>query len=198
VSDLKFVYPANPAVFELVKTNHKRHMALDKIKGPKGSCKWCLIKIDNNRKKYCSKDCKASAWAFFYPQKYAYPFLSERQGGKCAHCSYLFIERTKKVKRNESYLIGWDKETGKSIRKDDICYYDDMGDVDHIIPIHQGGEILGLENIQLLCRGCHIKKSAKERRKNVILEKTDASDNETLPDAQVLAQESTQGSQGPL
>jgi hypothetical protein len=35
-------------------------------------------------------------------------------------------------------------------------------------------------------------------KQEVILEKTDASDNETLPDAQVLAQESTEGSQGPL
>lgn len=165
MSELKFIYPKNPRVFDVVKECKKRSLALDQIKGEKGHCKWCMTKIENTRKKYCSKDCKDSAWAFFYPQKYARKYLIQRQGNNCAHCGYCFDDKTKKYKRNESYAVGWDKDTGKSIRKDDICYYDDMGDIDHIIPIHQGGEILGIENHQILCKECHHKKSARERRK---------------------------------
>lgn len=152
MSDLVFVYPKNPKVFEVVKANTKRSLALDRIKGEKGLCKWCMEKVDNTRKKYCSKNCKDSAWAFFYPQKYGYKYLSERQGGRCAHCNYCFEDRLKKV------VYG---SHGEKYERDD------MGDVDHIIPIHQGGEILGIENHQLLCRECHLKKSANERRKAV-------------------------------
>ena len=149
MSEVEFIYPKNPHVFEIVKSNTKRSLALDKIRGEKGCCKWCTGKIENNRKKYCSEDCKQSAWAFFYPQKYAYQFLIKRQSGCCAHCAYDFKSGIKK----------WHYGQGGY----DIV---DQGDVDHIIPIHKGGEILGIENHQLLCRECHIKKSASERRKN--------------------------------
>lgn len=147
MNETEFIYPKNPKVFEIVKTNKKRSLALDKIRGEKGHCKWCMNKIENTRKKYCSKNCKDSAWAFFYPQKYAHPFIIQRQGNVCAHCNYDFSSGEKK----------WFYAQGG---------YDvtDNGDVDHIIPIHKGGEILGIENLQLLCRGCHIKKSANERR----------------------------------
>lgn len=146
-----FVYPKNPKVFDVVKSNSKRSLALDTIKGEKGLCKWCLGKLDNNRKKYCSDNCRDSAWAFFYPQKYAHPYLMDRQDGKCNGCSYNFNDKTKTFKRKEQH--GSDFNT-----------YVDMGDVDHIVPIHQGGEILGIENHQLLCKSCHLRKTALERR----------------------------------
>lgn len=142
--ELIFVYPKNPNVLELVRENKKRYLALDRIKGIKGFCKWCLVTIENKKRKYCSINCKKSAWAFFYPQKHSQPYLMARQKGLCADCGYDFKERTKKIKMND-------------------FLYDDMGDVDHIIPISQGGQILGLENIQLLCRECHLFKSSKER-----------------------------------
>lgn len=161
-----FVYPKNPKVFEIVKNNSKRYLALERIKGDKGFCKWCLTKIENTRKKYCSKDCKDSAWAFFYPQKYAYKFLSHRQNGACAHCGYKFEDKTKKRTLSFGTYKKWDQEKKNFELIKDTYQVDDMGDVDHIIPIHKGGEILGIENHQLLCRECHIKKSAKERTKD--------------------------------
>jgi 5-methylcytosine-specific restriction endonuclease McrA len=150
MSELVFIYPKNPRVFELVKNNTRRYLALDTIKGEKGCCKWCMDKLDNTRKKYCSNNCKESAWAFFYPQKYSHKYLMKRQSDCCLGCGYNFNDKTKKFIRR---FYG------------DTCEYTDYGDVDHIIPIHKGGEILGIENVQLLCRECHIKKTASERRK---------------------------------
>lgn len=149
-----FVYPKNPIVLALVKVNKKRSLALSKLKGEKGLCKWCMVVVDKTRKKYCSKECKDSAWAFFYPQKYAYTYLFQRQEGKCAHCGYDFSSKIKKW----YYSHG-----GYNVA--------DNGDVDHIIPIHKGGEILGIENLQLLCRDCHIIKSSNERRKQKLFGK---------------------------
>lgn len=36
-------------------------------------------------------------------------------------------------------------------------------EVDHVVPLHQGGAVWALGNLQALCRGCHI---AKTRREN--------------------------------
>ena len=36
-------------------------------------------------------------------------------------------------------------------------------EVDHIVPLHQGGELMDRENLQLLCRRCHIQKTERER-----------------------------------
>ena len=36
-------------------------------------------------------------------------------------------------------------------------------EVDHIVPLHAGGELMDRENVQVLCRGCHIMKTERER-----------------------------------
>ena len=38
-------------------------------------------------------------------------------------------------------------------------------DVDHIIPMKQGGDKLSYSNLQTLCRSCHNRKSAKDYHK---------------------------------
>ena len=35
---------------------------------------------------------------------------------------------------------------------------------DHILPIDLGGDAFDLDNLQALCRGCHVSKTARERR----------------------------------
>lgn len=35
-------------------------------------------------------------------------------------------------------------------------------EVDHIVPLHAGGELMDWDNLQVLCRGCHIEKTALE------------------------------------
>ena len=37
-------------------------------------------------------------------------------------------------------------------------------EVDHKVPIHRGGPPFDIDNLQVLCRQCHIAKTAKERR----------------------------------
>ena len=35
---------------------------------------------------------------------------------------------------------------------------------DHIVPLDRGGDPWGMDNLQSLCRGCHIAKTAAENR----------------------------------
>lgn len=39
-------------------------------------------------------------------------------------------------------------------------------DVDHIKPLSDGGKRLSEDNLQALCRGCHVKKTWKERKES--------------------------------
>jgi len=41
-------------------------------------------------------------------------------------------------------------------------------EVDHIIELSDGGSPFELDNLQLLCKPCHSKKSAKEKRNRKI------------------------------
>ena len=38
-------------------------------------------------------------------------------------------------------------------------------EVDHIEPLHRGGDVWDAANLQVLCGGCHIKKTASENRR---------------------------------
>ena len=38
-------------------------------------------------------------------------------------------------------------------------------EVDHVKPMHQGGDPWALDNLQTICRQCHIEKTRKENRK---------------------------------
>ena len=39
-------------------------------------------------------------------------------------------------------------------------------EVDHIQPMHKGGSVYGMENLQTLCRDCHFAKTAEENRED--------------------------------
>ena len=38
-------------------------------------------------------------------------------------------------------------------------------EVDHVTPLHEGGAVFDLSNLQTLCKRCHFRKSCGERRK---------------------------------
>ncbi len=35
-------------------------------------------------------------------------------------------------------------------------------EVDHVVPLHKGGDLYGSENLQTLCRRCHLQKTSRE------------------------------------
>ena len=43
-------------------------------------------------------------------------------------------------------------------------------EVDHVVPLEAGGEPWALENLQALCAGCHIRKTAAERPRREVPE----------------------------
>ena len=41
---------------------------------------------------------------------------------------------------------------------------------DHVIPLDAGGKLYSLDNLQSLCRGCHIAKTERENRARAAIE----------------------------
>lgn len=136
----KPVPPGHPKVKEMMDYT-ARYIPLDEIERKRGTCKWCWEdKCPTYRHKYCSDDCRLSAEIFCYPQReLSKAYHLHLQKGLCANC---------------------EREFGK--------FYDGLelrAELDHCLAIFRGGQALGHENHQLLCRECHKFKSIQERKR---------------------------------
>lgn len=74
------------------------------------------------------------------------PIIEAVYGSNCSECG---------TDNDEAYE--------KYYRKDTFSLVSQFIELDHIIPVHQGGGGCWLGNYQLICRGCHKEKSKTER-----------------------------------
>lgn len=129
----------HPKVKELLETS-VRYIPLEDLDRKRNLCKWCWKEsTPTYRHKYCSDECRLSAEIFCYPQQQLSKlFHLTQQDGLCANC---------------------EREFGKVYegRKLEM-------ELDHCVPIFKGGQSLGHENHQLLCKECHKIKSIEERK----------------------------------
>lgn len=134
IEDFTPVPSGNPKI-ESIKDSKDRYTALSLLPMAKWTCKWCFKnRIKTHRHHYCSSDCSISAQIYCYPQ---------------GPLSRFFL----RVKQDEKCA----KCSKKFSKKE-------RGEVDHIIPIFKGGSALGTENLQLLCKECHLDKTINERK----------------------------------
>lgn len=164
--------PQTLAVIERLSAARKRYIAQGDIPlGPGGFCSWCNVApVKPPLRKYCDPTCRSSADLYTYPQSpasKAYVFM-ELQDFTCPLCGEIFedewAERHEKLdaSNDDRFKEGWDKTRRL------ITYFQlgincgDRWQVDHRIPISEGGALVGFENIQVVCAPCHVKKSAAE------------------------------------
>lgn len=74
------------------------------------------------------------------------PVIEAMYGAKCCECG---------ISSNDAY--------DKYYKHDSFSLVSNFLELDHIIPVHQGGGGCWLGNYQLLCKGCHKEKSKRER-----------------------------------
>jgi len=172
-----FTDPGNPDIDGIIKSADRRtNLSWLKADIRDGSkyCGWCFKnKLKGRQIKYCSEKCGISAYAFCNPQsEYGLQYLLNRQGWKCASCSYdyrivatkLFPRwrgryRSQWMKRHKewgvSLMKGVKREAGES-RKPEI---------DHVKAVALGGAGIGFSNHQVLCYQCHKAKTKRDMRK---------------------------------
>lgn len=143
-----------------------RGMPMDSFQPEAGICCWCGVsKVASRRRKYCSDDCQMSAFFNCYPHKPAAKawMLIRRQQCACAGCGEDFSEMIK------NKIL---KRYGRDGKFEPVAYFS-IGDntghiwqVDHIIRIADGGNGIGLKNVQVLCVKCHREKTRWENTRH--------------------------------
>jgi 5-methylcytosine-specific restriction endonuclease McrA len=95
----------------------------------------------------------------------------ENSKSKCPKCSKLYHKNYDRNHRDkEMYTFyrsaRWKKVRAMQLRKEPLCVECNRvaGIVDHIKEIKDGGEKLNLDNLQSMCKSCHSKKTAREKR----------------------------------
>lgn len=145
-------------------------------RGPNGRrlCSWCKTEeVAPTRRKYCSDDC-SEAYAITRNPSYARHKVWERDKGKCAKCGFdakamidKFREHLARIpkanKRDAEYEIaktlralGFHRVGCSGFHKlGHVFNHDDYWDMDHIVPVVEGGGGCQLENLRTLCCPCH-------------------------------------------
>lgn len=105
-----------------------------------GCCQWCEKKLRGRQKRWCSRTCSRKAVAEHRWTQAKAVQLKEAAWFECAHCEYLF-------------------------RKQDI-------QVNHIVPCKGQHGKWGChhhsDNLEVLCKPCHLVATAKQREQGLI------------------------------
>lgn len=162
----------NPKIEELTKSQTKRQYSLSRVQPPKVEgkryCVWCTEKIlTHGNQKYCSTECSTNMMAWGYPQKEeGLGLLLMRQDFKCNICQHDWAPVVQDiinnrlispVSRNYDFKNNYNGALIKLLKNK--VESAQAPEVDHIVPVHKGGQSLGLENHQAICYTCHKTKS---------------------------------------
>jgi len=172
MEDVSLVEPSPLARAIMDAAGSRRTLQKDLLKKVEDMCAWCgVVKVPDRRRKYCSLSCSHSSSCHFYPQSNASKawILVNRQSCACAGCGLSYEEEL--LDRARKVFASWNKNYAPEWPRERVTYWrlgygtGDKIQVDHVIPIHKGGAGVGLDNIQILCFECHVRKSADERRR---------------------------------
>lgn len=127
------------------------------------SCRWCKGDVHPPRRTFCSKSC-VHEHLLRANNKYMRNQVYARDKGVCSMCSVDCKLVAKQVQLHGR--VARDKYGISAHRR---CWKTKLGgglwDVDHIVPVFEGGGQCGLENLQTLCIPCHKRKTQQQRRK---------------------------------
>lgn len=126
----------------------RRYITSDMLpKPPKGCCKWCGGKLPGRKRSWCSKECQEEAYIRLgIDISYR---IKARDNGICAKCGV-----DCKSKKTNNWKCTWE--------------------IDHIIPVSEGGGCCGFDNLRTLCIPCHKEETVllaarnAEKRRNSI------------------------------
>lgn len=171
LEQISFVPPGPRTLASMESLKKQRTLKMDHLQQVDGQCAWCnIIPLYSRRKKYCGVNCRNSALFYCYPQTPSakmWVFI-HKQNCSCTLCGECFEDKI--AKKIFDLRKRWDKDAEFYKWKAGPITYHSLGDntgdvwqVDHIIPLHKGGDGIGLENIQVVCKSCHLRKTIYER-----------------------------------
>lgn len=134
----------------------------------RGHCPVCGVVVEPP-KVFCGSPACTHEYKIRSDAGYAREQVLLRDRGVCQSCGLdteklkSLLHRVRTEKGETAYLQLLDlyaKKTGYSFSLEKHFF-----EVDHIIPVAQGGGSCGLDNLQTLCKVCHTSKTRREARR---------------------------------
>jgi len=126
------------------------------------ACRHCAGALPANRRSFCSDEC-VHEWKIRTQPSYAAIKVKQRDKGVCRECGLDCIELAKRLgavrwrdRAAWEALIAEHGLTGARAEGSRRLW-----EMDHIIPVVEGGGSCGLDNLRTLCFACH-RKATKE------------------------------------
>lgn len=142
------------------------------IKDPKGNplCRFCKGSIAPPRYTFCSDEC-VHQYKIRTDREYSRRLVFKRDRGVCQCCGLDTLGLFHRVlKRHRIINHGRKKTRPFKTRFEGIHKFKPRHpgapywEMDHKVPVANGGARLGLENLQTLCLRCHYKKTAEHAK----------------------------------
>lgn len=132
----------------------------------RGECTWCGELVGGRRKQWCSDQCVKVFQQRCDPNT-ARRFVLERDGGKCSVCGRDTLEAEREAKtrglsdylprlrgeENDQYAA---RKAARTIELLALGYARGRWrEVDHAVPVVEGGGLCPVDQLRLLCGACH-------------------------------------------
>lgn len=130
----------------------------------KPPCRWCRGPVEKPRRTMCSTSC-VNEWKRRISWDITRLAVFRRDLGICAGCGVdtetLRSEANKAAESAVQWVVG--NEGAVYTRYKPGRYH--LWEVDHIVPVAEGGDYFDLLNLQTLCLACHRRKTADQARR---------------------------------
>jgi len=172
---------ADPRRYKRVLSSRDLHCGYDAL--GMTLCRWCQLPILAQRRIcYCSDACSTEA-SYRYSPNNCEPAVFRRDGGRCALCRKLVstcaIDPILRERLRQQFgdTMAWGhfwhrvwhalytQATEWHRRTHPIGGAPHLYELDHIVPVIEGGGGCGPEGYRILCRRCHPKETGKLRRR---------------------------------
>lgn len=144
-------------------------------KGPNGRllCRECGTETKPPKRFYCSPEC-TEAWDARWPSRQRV-HVEKRDKGVCALCGLDCLKLERELNELGALISCGGTAAVAALNKFRILiaqhsiprhkhgfhYVRSLWEMDHVIPVVEGGGELGLENLRILCWACHRLETAK-------------------------------------
>lgn len=134
-------------------------------RGPAGLplCRQCGMECPTTRNTFCSPEC-VHEWRLTTDPGYQRKHVFARDRGVCWSCG-LDTEELKRayhlILRSFS-VLSWDERRGVNSRVLALGFIPGRSfwEMDHVVPVVEGGGGCGLSNLRTLCQSCHRRETA--------------------------------------
>ena len=139
-----------------------------RLKRDKGRCTWCDEPIGGGYRNWCSYKCRDEGYVRggFWAQA-----ILKRDNGVCAICGLKTldlkarVERIVQVSRDSKRCFTYSR-IQRWCRSNKMQSYRTPYEIDHIVPVSEGGGCCGLDNLRTVCVNCHKKLTAELAARN--------------------------------